>query len=72
MNGTAACRDCGRMIRPAHTTGGALIAMDPIADPIHGYIWIVNWRSGAPIVEVAGSPAEVPASEALRYRVHRC
>ena len=70
MRATSRCKACHAPIRWARNAKtDKSMPLDPDADP-DGNIWIVGFENGTPVFEVAGTPAEVPANEPLRYLSH--
>lgn len=70
MRPTGRCKRCHAPIRWAKSdTTGKVMPVDPHpADD--GNIYVVAFEDGTPIVGVAKTPADVPASEPLRYTSH--
>lgn len=65
------CPICKTRTKLAFLQNGTEVHLRPAAQP-DGYVWIVHSTPELVTVAIAGCPAEVPSTEALRYKPHFC
>jgi len=65
------CAVCSAKVRRVFTSNSLpmLIELRPSSD---GYIYVIGHSDIGTIVQVVGTPAEVPGNEPLRYLPHIC
>ena len=66
------CALCAAQVTRVLTETNEPLYIKPTPDADLGYIYVVGYELGTPVVRVVGRSEEVPGTEPLRYVHHVC